>query len=78
MTRQIFGALGVTLAFAVGAICTALILDIPSVQAYLGLAGREITDWSEVSTTYFGTALLSGLLVDALRFLGTKWGGERS
>ena len=33
MTRHIFGTLGVTIAFTTGAVCTELILDIPSVQA---------------------------------------------
>ena len=78
MTRQLFGALGVTIAFTAGAVCTALILDISSVQAYLGLAAHEVTDWYRGGAVYFGIAVCSGLLVDGVRFLSAKWSGERS
>jgi hypothetical protein len=77
MTRQIIGKLSVTIAFSVGAICTALVLDIPSVQAYLGLATNDVADWSRGGAAYFGIALCSGLFVDAVRFAATRWSSER-
>ena len=73
MKTQGIGALGVTIAFTVGAVCTALVLDIPSVQAYLGLASHSLSDWYRDGAAYFGIAALSGLIVDAARYLGTRW-----
>ena len=77
MIRHIFGTLGVTIAFTTGAVCTALILDIPSVQAYLGLAPHDVADWYRGGAAYFGIAVFSGLLVDAVRFLSARWSGAR-
>mgnify|MGYP001812696153 FL=1 len=77
MTRHIFGTLGVTIAFTTGAVCTALILDIPSVQAYLGLAAHDVADWYQDGAVYLGIAVFSGLLIDAVRFLSAKWSSER-
>jgi hypothetical protein len=77
MKHQMIGTLGVTIAFTAGAVCTALVLDIPSVQAYLGLATHDVADWYRSGASYFGIAVFSGLLVDAVRFLSAKWSGER-
>ena len=77
MTHNIFGALGVTIAFTAGAVCTALILDLSSVPAHLGLAAHDMSDWYQSGITYFGVALFSGLLVDAVRFLSAKWSSNK-
>jgi hypothetical protein len=77
MNRPLFKALGVTFAFTAGAICTALILDIPPVQAYLGLAAHDVADWYQGGATYFGIAVLSGLLIDTVRYLSARWSDER-
>ena len=77
MTRQIIGTLSVTIAFTVGAVGTALVLEIPQVQAYLGLAAHDIADWYRVGPAYLGIALCSGLFVDAVRFAATRWSDKR-
>ena len=76
MIRQILQALGVTIAFTGGAIVVALVLDIHTVQAYLGLGAHELADWSRGGPAYLGTAALAGLLVDAVRYAGTKLGTQ--
>ncbi len=76
MTRHIFEALGVTIAFTAGAVFMALVLDIPLVQSYLGLPAHEVADWYRGGATYLGIALFSGLFVDALRFIAAKWSSE--
>lgn len=77
MKRRIVGLLGATIAFSAGAVCTALILDIPWVQAYLGLAAHDVTDWYRGGATFFGIAIFSGLLVDAVRYLSTRWNKQQ-
>ena len=76
MIRHTSQALGATIAFTGGAVVLALVLDINSVQAYLGLGAHELADWSRGGPAYLGTAALAGLLVDAARYAGTKLGTQ--
>jgi hypothetical protein len=77
MIRHTLQALGVTIAFTAGALITALVLDINSVEAYLGLAAHDVADWYRDGPVYLGIAALTGLLVDAARFAATKLGTQQ-
>ena len=72
MIRHTLQALSVTIAFTGGAVLLALVLDINSVQAYLGLGAHDLADWSRGGLAYLGTAVLAGLLVDAVRYAAAK------
>ena len=74
MIRQIGRTLGVTIAFTVGAVLTALVLDLQPVQSYLGLAAHNAADWYRAGFSFFGVAALAGLVVDAFRFAAVRWG----
>ncbi|MEJ2258429.1 MAG: hypothetical protein P8X98_15835 [Woeseiaceae bacterium] len=78
MIRQIGRTLGVTIAFTAGAVCTALILDIEPIQGYLGLASHDVADWYRGGPAYLGIAALTGLCVDAVRFIVGKWVNRRA
>ena len=73
MIRYLLSRLAVTLAFSVGAVVMAIILDSSSVQAYLGMAAMPAEDLFRIGLAYVGIAALAGLAVDGLRLIATKW-----
>jgi hypothetical protein len=74
MVRQLLSKLAVTMAFGSGAIVTALVLDISSVQAYLGMAAIPVENLVPTGLAFVATAAGTGLVVDGLRLVAaTCW-----
>ena len=78
MKPRILDTFGVTIAFGVGAVITALVLDLRSVQAFLGMAQPPLGDLVRAGIVYVGIAVFAGLLIDGLRlFAATFWHRNR-
>ena len=72
MLRQLLRLFAVTIAFGAGAAATDIILDLQFVRASLELAANAGASAGGLAT-YFGVALLAGLIVDGLRFSAAQW-----
>ncbi len=72
MTRQLLRLFAVTIAFVAGAAATEILLEIDAVRTYLGLAAGTGMSTAETAR-FFGIVLLTGLVVDGLRFSAAQW-----
>ena len=78
MNTRLFDTLAVTIAFGVGAVLTALVLDLRAVQAFLGMVQAPMGDLVRAGIVYVGIAVFAGLLIDGLRlFAATFWQRNR-
>jgi hypothetical protein len=78
MNRQILNTFAVTLAFGVGSMVTALVLDISAVRTYLGIGTMPAQELVQVGLAFVGIAACAGLAVDGLRLLAAKvWDRSR-
>ena len=68
--------LGVTLAFAVGATLMFVVLLTFYGSGAGGDAARGAQDWAALASSTIGTAILAGIVVDALRWIGTHLWSE--
>ncbi len=72
MLRQLLRLFAVTVAFAVGAATTEILLELEAVRVFLGLATDARVSMPGLAE-YFGIAMLAGLIVDGLRFAAAHW-----
>ncbi len=72
MFRQLLRLFAVTIAFAVGAATTEILLELEAVRAFLGLVTNAPVSLSGLAG-YLGIAVLAGLIVDGLRFSASHW-----
>ena len=70
MFRQVLNIFAVTLALVAAAVVSAMILEMPSVHTYLGIAAQNSAGSAWLSLE---VAALAGVLVDGLRLLAAKW-----
>ena len=68
--------LGVTLAFAVGATLMFVVLLTFYGSGAGGDAARGVQDWAAMGSSTIGTAILAGMVVDALRWIGAHLWSE--
>jgi hypothetical protein len=72
MKTDVEKPLGVTLAFAIGAVLIFAALLTIYVSGAGGDLTRGVEDWAAVGKFAIGTAVLAGIVVDALRWIGAR------
>ena len=78
MKPRILDTFAVTCAFGAGALITALVLDLRSVQAFLGMVPLPAGDLVRAGIIYVGIAVFAGLVIDGLRLTAaTFWRKNR-
>ena len=73
MFRQVLNIFAVTLALVAAAVVSAMILEMPSVHTYLGIAAPTAKNSAGSAWLSLEVAALAGVLVDGLRLLAAKW-----
>ena len=76
MKTNVKNPLGVTLAFAAGATLMFVVLLMFYGSGTGGDAARGGQDWAALGSSTIGTAILAGIVVDALRWIGAHLWSE--